>query len=163
MAKFAYPTWEVVEVKKDSRILGIKTFFFFLLAFLPILGCSETKPDLDRLTTELNNILQENQGKETVGNSDIYKIAGLQIADTLSDGENRLIVKFTGDLECLRGFYMFADGRYSYAKPKEKARWHVSQGTRIRFKGTMHFELSGNAWTKKEHHITLSLKYAPTL
>jgi hypothetical protein len=157
---------EVVEVKKESRMAGFKqkTLLFVLLGFFAVIGCTgKAKPDLDRLTTELDNILQANQGKETKGNADIYKIVGLKIGNTLADGEDRLTVQFTGDFECLRGFYMFADGRYSYAKPKEKARWHVSQGTMIRFTGTMDFELSGNAWTKREHRITLSLKYAPPI
>jgi hypothetical protein len=145
--------------------LASKNTSFLIALFVAIgslAGCTGApEPDLDRLRTELDTMLQANVGNDKMGNADIYRIMSLEIGANMGDGQERFSIQFIGDMECLRGFYMFADGRYTFSKPKQGARWHVTKGNVIGFTGTMDFELTGKAWTKTNHNITMNLKYAP--
>jgi hypothetical protein len=102
-------------------------------------------------------------GKTSIGNAEIYKIVSLQVTNSVAEGENHFTMDYQGEVECLKGFYMSADGRYSLSKPAWKAVRHVTKGKLIEFTGGMTYELNGNRWKSMQNSTTMNIKYAPRI
>ncbi|MBW2173713.1 MAG: hypothetical protein JRF64_03540 [Deltaproteobacteria bacterium] len=135
-----------------------------LISFVIVLGgCGKKEPDAVQLRSDLEKTLEENIGKESAGNAEIYKIVSLQVTNSVAEGENHFRMDYQGEVECLRGFYMSADGRYSLSKPTWKAVRHVTKGKLIEFTGSMTYELNGNDWKSKQNSSTMNIKYAPRI
>ncbi len=135
----------------------------FISSVIVIGGCAKKEPDAVQLRSDLEKRLEENNGKTSIGNAEIYKIVSLQATNSVAEGENHFTMDYQGEVECLNGFYMSADGRYSLSKPEWKAVRHVTKGKLIKFTGSMAYELNGNDWNSKQNITTMNIKYAPRI
>jgi hypothetical protein len=135
----------------------------FISSVIAIGGCGKKEPDAVQLRSDLEKRLEKNKGETLTGNAEIYKIVSLQVTKSVAEGENHFTMDYQGEVECLNGFYMSAEGRYSLSKPEWKAVRHVTKGKLIEFTGRMTYELDGNYWKSKQNSTTMSIKYAPRI
>ncbi len=153
-------------MKKDYRFVGVRgvSLLLFVLLHLGLLaGCAKKPPDFDQIKADLNTILQENRENTSTGNADIYRIVSLSIINSRLENEADYVVEYEGEVECTRGFYMFADGTYSVAKPSGKAKRHATRGTLIGFTGRIDYESGATGWRIRDNSTTMKIKYAPRL
>ena len=137
-------------------------FFLGMITCIWCIGCPSTpSPDFERLKADLEKKLSDNRGNVSKGNADIYAVVSLSIIRQTEPSENEMRLEFKGEVECLTGFYMAADGKYSLSKPQWKAKRHVTKGTRIGFSGTVGYRLNGGKWTIVEFFATMEKSYAP--
>ncbi len=135
----------------------------FVSVIILMAGCSAKEPDATQLRADLEKILEENVGKTSVGNAEIYRIVSLQVTKSVSEDENHYTMQYKGEVECLKGFYMSADGTYSISRPTWKAARHVTKGKLIGFAGSMNYALTGSDWKSTHHSTTMNIKYVPRI
>jgi hypothetical protein len=126
-------------------------------------GCSSKAPDFEGLKGDLEKQLENDRGKTSKGNADVYKIVGLTIVNRTATGKTGFTIDFEGEVECLKGFYMSGDGEYSVAKPAWQAKRHVTEGTRIPFAGRAEYESTGKGWQMRNYSTKMGLAYAPVV
>ena len=141
---------------------GWLSTLFILLVFL-LAGCGTKEPDAIQLRTDLERRLTENVGNTSVGNAEIYRIVSLQVTNSVSEDKNHYTMQYKGEVECVQGFYMSADGQYSISKPTWKAARHVTKGKLIEFTGSMDYELTASGWKSRQNSTTMNAKYAPRI
>jgi hypothetical protein len=134
------------------------------MSFMVLLaGCGTREPDAIQLRTDLERILKENVGNTAAGNAEIYRIVSLHVTNSVSEDKNHYHMEFKGEVECVQGFYMAANGQHSISKPTWKASRHVTKGTLIGFTGSLNYELKAGGWKVKQHSTAMNVKYAPRL
>jgi hypothetical protein len=151
-------------MRADIQFATLGRLSALLISLMVLLaGCGTKEPDAIQLRTDLETILKENTGNTSVGNAEIYRIISLQVTDSVSEDKTHYTMQYNGEVECVQGFYMSADGQYSIAKPTWKAARHVTKGTLIEFTGNMSYELTVRGWQSKQHTTIINAKYAPRI
>jgi len=147
-----------IQCATRGRLSALFISFIVLLA-----GCGTKEPDAIQLRTDLERILKENIGNTSVGNAEIYTIVSLQVTNSVTEDKNHYTMQYKGEVECVQGFYMSADGQHSISKPTWKAARHVTKGTLIGFTGSMNYALTASGWKSKQNSTTMNTRYAPRI
>jgi hypothetical protein len=152
-----------VEKKKMVRYFsGHFLAIVGLMVSICVSGCSSSPaPDFERVKADLEKRLEAGRGDMNKGSADIYAIVSLAIVSQDVHDEKNMTVAFEGEVECLTGFYMAQDGKYSLSKPDWKAKRHVTRGSRFDFTGTAKYILDTGKWNLENLSTTMGKKYAP--